>query len=186
MIEVRWHGRGGQGGFTAARLLGVSAALFENKYALAFPSFGPERRGAPVLGFTKIDDKKIFDRSAVTQCDYVVVLDETLVDENITSGLRPGGSILMNTKNPDRYQEIANGFDLVDLDATGLALEILGRPITNTAMFGALVAKSGVVSIPSALKGVEAEMKPALVEKNTRIVERAYESIHGKLTKEKR
>jgi pyruvate ferredoxin oxidoreductase gamma subunit len=175
MIEVRWHGRGGQGGFTAARLLGVSAALFENKYALAFPSFGPERRGAPVLGFTKIDDKKIADRSAVTECNHVVVLDETLVDEYITSGLRPGGSILINTKTPERYRDITNGFDLVDLDATGLSLEILGRPITNTAMFGALVAKSRVVSLQAALKGVEAEMKPSLVEKNIRIVEKAFE-----------
>ncbi len=79
MIEVKWHGRGGQGGFTAARFLGLSAALFENKYTLAFPSFGPERRGAPVLGFTKIDTSPIRDRSAVRTCDYVVVLDETSV-----------------------------------------------------------------------------------------------------------
>ena len=77
MVEVRWHGRGGQGAFTAARLLGASAALFEGRHALAFPSFGPERRGAPVLGFTRIDDHKITDRSAVTACDFVVVLDET-------------------------------------------------------------------------------------------------------------
>ena len=72
MLEVRWHGRGGQGGFTAARLLGLAAALYEGKYALAFPSFGPERRGAPVLGFTRIDEKRITDRSAVTALSYGV------------------------------------------------------------------------------------------------------------------
>ena len=79
MKEIRWHGRGGQGGFTVSRLLGIAAGMFENKHALAFPSFGPERRGAPVLAFTKIDDSKIHDRSEVNQCDYVVVMDETLV-----------------------------------------------------------------------------------------------------------
>ena len=177
MIEVRWHGRGGQGGFTAARLLGVSAALFEGRFSLAFPSFGPERRGAPVLGFTKIDDAKIRDRSAVRVCDHLVVLDETLVDENITSGLCPGGTILINTKTPERYKEITRGFTVSSMDATGLALSILGRPITNTAMLGALVAKTGIVGLDALKKGIEAEMKPALVEKNIRIAEASYNTI---------
>lgn len=177
MIEVRWHGRGGQGGFTAARLLGLSSALFENKYALAFPSFGPERRGAPVLGFTRIDTCPIRDRSAVQTCNYVVVLDETLVDEHITTGLKPGGTILINTRTPERYVESVNGFKMVHFDATGLALEILGRPITNTAMMGALVAETGVISLESALKGIRTEMKPALVEKNLLIVKTACERM---------
>ena len=177
MIEVRWHGRGGQGGFTAARLLGLSSALFENKYALAFPSFGPERRGAPVLGFTKIDTCPIRDRSAVQTCDYVVVLDETLVDAHITKGLKADGMILINTRSPDRYAEAVNGFNTAHFDATGLALEILGRPITNTAMLGALIAKTGVISLESALKGVTVEMKPALVEKNVLIVKTACERM---------
>src|ERR1035437_6292517 len=102
MIEVRWHGRGGQGCFTAARLLGMAAALFEDKFALAFPSFGPERRGAPVLGFTRIDDRKITDRSAVTECDYIVVLDETLMNSQIVNGLRLHGKVIINTTSPDR------------------------------------------------------------------------------------
>lgn len=177
MIEVRWHGRGGQGGFTVARLLGLSAALYENKYALAFPSFGPERRGAPVLGFTRIDTLPIHDRSAVRTCDYVVVLDETLIDAQITAGLKPGGSILINTRTPERYEDVVNGFNRVHLDATGLALEILGRPITNTAMLGALIAKTGVVSLESALKGIEVEMKPALVAKNLLVVKTACERM---------
>jgi len=177
MIEVRWHGRGGQGGFTAARLLGVSAALFENRYALAFPSFGPERRGAPVLGFTKIDDKKIVDRSAVRECDHLVILDETLIDDDITSGLRPGGSILVNTRTPERYDELFNGFEVSGLDATGLALDILGRPITNTAMLGGLVAKTGIVSLDALKKGMAIELKPALVEKNINIAEVSYERL---------
>lgn len=177
MIEVRWHGRGGQGGFTAARLLGISAALFEGRFSMAFPSFGPERRGAPVLGFTKIDDTKIVDRSAVKECDHLVILDETLIDDKIILGLRPGGTILVNTKTPERYSKLFAGFDVCGLDATGLALDILGRPITNTAMLGGLVAKTGIISLEALKKGVEAEMKPALVEKNIRISEASYEKV---------
>ena len=75
MIEVRWHGRGGQGSFTAARLLGLAASVYDERFAQAFPSFGPERRGAPVLGFTRIDDFKITDRSELDVCDYVIVLE---------------------------------------------------------------------------------------------------------------
>jgi pyruvate ferredoxin oxidoreductase gamma subunit len=177
MIEVRWHGRGGQGSFTVARLLGLSAALYENRHALAFPSFGPERRGAPVLGFTKIDDYKINDRSAVKACDYVVVLDETLMDEHIGDGLREGGTVLVNTNSPERYIEMVKGVSLVSLDATTLALDILGRPITNTAMLGALIAVADIVSLESALKGISVEMKPVLVEKNIAVVRRAYEIV---------
>jgi pyruvate ferredoxin oxidoreductase gamma subunit len=99
LIEVRWHARGGQGGFTAARLLGLAASVFEDNYAQAFPSFGPERRGAPVLGFTRIDDKPIDDHSQVYECDYVVVLDETLMKVvDVKRGLRDGGMLLINTE----------------------------------------------------------------------------------------
>ncbi|MBE9469095.1 MAG: 2-oxoacid:acceptor oxidoreductase family protein [Bacteroidetes bacterium] len=179
MIEVRWHGRGGQGGFTVSRLLGMSAALFENKYAMAFPSFGPERRGAPVLAFTRIDNNKITDRSEVKECDYVVVMDETLINEKIIDGLKNDGTILINTKNPQKYSDILKSCKVVSIDATSIALDILKRPITNTAMFGALVAVSNVVSLDSALKSIETEMKPSLVQKNIELVKKSYEIIRG-------
>ncbi|MCK5823002.1 MAG: 2-oxoacid:acceptor oxidoreductase family protein [Bacteroidales bacterium] len=179
MIEVRWHGRGGQGGFTVSRLLGMSAALFENKYAMAFPSFGPERRGAPVLAFTRIDNHKITDRSEVKECDYVVVMDETLINKNITDGLKNDGTILINTKNPEKYSSVLKDSKVVSIDATSIALEILKRPITNTAMFGALVAVSNVVSLDSAIKSIETEMKPSLVQKNIELVKKSYEIIRG-------
>jgi len=89
VIEVRWHGRGGQGAFTAARLLGA-AALCDRKFALAFPSFGPERRGAPILAFTRIDGRRIVDRSALRSCDFAVVLDETLMGPHAADGIRQG------------------------------------------------------------------------------------------------
>ena len=79
MIEILWHGRGGQGAFTAARLLGAACSMAEGRHALAFPSFGPERRGAPMRAFTKLDDRAIGDRSAIVRADYVVYLDETLL-----------------------------------------------------------------------------------------------------------
>jgi pyruvate ferredoxin oxidoreductase gamma subunit len=179
MLEVRWHGRGGQGGFTAARLLGLAAALYEGKYALAFPSFGPERRGAPVLGFTRIDDKKITDRSAVTECDYVVVLDETLMNAAVVAGLKPTGKLVVNSTRPEQYRELAGTREIIAVDATALAMEILGRPITNTAMLGALVAASGIIRVESALEGITHEMSPALARKNSEVLRRAYAQVVG-------
>jgi len=175
MKEIRWHGRGGQGGFTASRLLGIAAGMFEDKHALAFPSFGPERRGAPVLAFTKIDDTKINDRSEVQHCDFVVVMDETLVNENIIKGMKSDGVILVNTSDISRHK-VLEGVNKVQIDATSIALEVLGRPITNTAMYGALVAASGLVSLESALESIRHEMKPSLAEKNVEIVTRAFEA----------
>lgn len=178
MIEVRWHGRGGQGGFTAARLLGMAAALFEGRFALAFPSFGPERRGAPVLGFTRIDDRKITDRSAVRECDYVVVLDETLMNPAIADGLKPGGKVIVNSATPSKYAN--GGFEVIGLDATGLATETLGKPITNTAMLGALIAVSSMVRLDSAVRAIEQEMNPKLAQANIQLVKRAFASLQPK------
>lgn len=177
MKEIRWHGRGGQGGFTASRLLGIAAGMFEDKHALAFPSFGPERRGAPVLAYTKIDDQKIHDRSEVIACDYVVVMDETLITPTIINSVKDNATFIINSNNPARH-EILKNHKVVAIDATSLALEVLGRPITNTAMYGALVAVSGLVSMDSALSSIQHEMKPALVKKNCEIIKRAFELIN--------
>lgn len=181
MKEIRWHGRGGQGGFTASRLLGIAASIHGGKHALAFPSFGPERRGAPVLSFTKIDDKKIRDRSEVVECDYVVVMDETLVNKNITNGLRKDGVILVNSNSPERYPELA-GHKAVFIDATSIALDVLGKTITNTAMYGALVAASGLVSLEAAYESIKTEMKSPLAEKNMEIVKRAFETVKKQMS----
>lgn len=181
MKEIRWHGRGGQGGFTASRLLGIAAGMFENKHALAFPSFGPERRGAPVLAYTKIDNKKIHDRSEVELCDYVVIMDETLVNEQIAKGIKKDAIVLVNSKEGTTFEALKD-FNVQTIDATSIALEILGRPITNTAMYGALVAASGLVSLDAATNSIKHEMKPALVEKNVKIVEKAYKTIKSQLS----
>ncbi|MDX9917138.1 MAG: 2-oxoacid:acceptor oxidoreductase family protein [Gudongella sp.] len=178
MIEVRWHGRGGQGAFTAARLLGHAVSIHEGKYAQAFPSFGPERRGAPVLSFTRIDNEVINDRSDVVSCDYVVVLDDTLFGPSVINGLKDDGILVINTEKA--IDEFGNhNFKIITIDATELALNILNKPITNVPMLGALAAASNLVDIESVLKSIDAELAPKIREKNKTLLLEAYSLIKG-------
>jgi len=179
MIEVRWHGRGGQGCWTGARLLGLAAAQFEGKYALSFPSFGPERRGAPVQGFTRISDQKIYDRSEVRQCDYIVFLDETLINKDTGAGLKENGIVLINTTAAGKYEKYFTCGQVIAVDATSIALEILGRPITNTAMLGALLAVSGIAKIESVNNAIRHEMKASIHERNIQVVKTACDAVRS-------
>jgi pyruvate ferredoxin oxidoreductase gamma subunit len=176
MIEIRWHGRGGQGSFTVAKLLGVASAEFAGKYSMAFPSFGPERRGAPVLGFNRIDDKKITDRSEVETCDYVIVLDETLWGNSVTKGLKKDSVILINTDNVDKYSKLVTN-KVIGIDATKLALEILGLPITNTAMLGALIGSSEIIDSKACEKAIEENMNPKIAAKNILLFNQAMKMV---------
>jgi len=175
LLEIRWHGRGGQGAFTAARLLGA-AALFDGKFALAFPSFGPERRGAPIQAFTRISDRRIGDRSALRACDYAVVLDETLVGPQTAEGIREGGALLINSARP-AGEWAAIGVRVLSLDVDKVAGTVLGRPIANTGMMGALLAASGAVRIEAALHAIQSEMRTELAEKNGEVLRRCYDMI---------
>jgi pyruvate ferredoxin oxidoreductase gamma subunit len=179
MIEIRWHGRGGQGCWTVARLLGTAVTKYENKYALAFPSFGPERRGAPVLGFTKIDDKPIFDRSEVVDCDYVIVLDETLISEGTARGLKKDGRIMINTAYPQKYEGYFKGCNIITFDATSAALKVFGKPIVNTAMLGVLVAVSGIAGLEAIESAIKEDMKKSIQEKNIQIVRTVYQEMRN-------
>lgn len=180
MKEIRWHGRGGQGSFTIARLLGMAASVHGGKYAQAFPSFGPERRGAPVLGFTRIDSSKITDRSELDTCDYVVVLDETLWEDGVTVGLKDETIIIINTDNIERYSNLTNN-KIIGIDATAMALDILGMPITNTAMMGALIAVSDIVDVEHCLSAIDDGMKPKIAAKNKELFTQAYNTVKGAL-----
>ena len=145
MIEVRWHGRGGQGAVTSVELLAV-AAIAAGKYAQGFPSFGPERRGAPVAAFTRIDDKKINVRSGIYDPDVVLVLDSSLIGlVNVTEGLKPGGKLIVNT--PNRLMKSVKNLNfsgtVATVDATGIARKEMGVPIANTTMIGALLKVTG-------------------------------------------
>mgnify|MGYP001631386198 CR=1 FL=1 len=178
MTEIRWHGRGGQGAFTAARLLGNAVSIYEEKYALAFPSFGPERRGAPVLAFTRIDDKPITDRSEVTECDVAIVLDETLFGAPVKAGLKPGAVVIVNTVK-DASEFAIEGCKVVTVDATGLALEILGRPITNVPLIGALIAVTGITELSHVEDAIDDQLAPNIREKNKKLLNKTYQVVKG-------
>ena len=167
MIEVLWHGRGGQGAFTAARLLGAASSFADGSYALAFPSFGPERRGAPMRAFTKMSREPIGDRSAVNRANYVIYLDDTLLGAGWEDELLPGGKVIVNS---------VRSFDdprIVSIDANGISQEILGRPIPNTALLGALCSVCDYVSADDVKRAIEGYMPAKLHEKNKRVVDAA-------------
>ncbi len=176
MIEIRWHGRGGQGAVTSAEIL-AEAAISEGKYAQAFPSFGPERRGAPVLAFVRISTKQpIRVRSSITEPDVVVVLDPGLLRiVNVTSGLKPGGIVIINTiKTAEQIrQEFNIQATIGTIGATKIALELLGVPITNTTMIGAVVKATEIVKIESLHEPIK-ERFGRLADKNFEALKKAY------------
>ena len=184
MQEIRWHGRGGNGAFTAAKLLGHAVSIHEGKYAQAFPSFGPERRGAPVLAFTRISAEPITDHSQIYSCDCIVVLDETLCDVvDVANGLKDDGVLLLNTQLSQEAARARYKFEgvknLVVLDATKIALDVLGSAIVNTVMLGAAARAAGLVSLASVESAVDEMMGPALREKNKKAIEMAYSMVEG-------
>lgn len=177
LVEIRWHGRGGQGAVTSAELL-ARAAISEGKFAQAFPSFGPERRGAPVLAFVRINaDQPIRTRAEITRPDVVVVLDSGLLSiVNVTAGLKDGGVVVINTKqNIEQIRrELGVKQIIAVVDATGIARELLGVPIANTSMIGAVIKATGAVD----LKSVEEPLSDRfgrLAERNINAMRRAYE-----------
>ncbi len=178
MLEIRWHGRGGQGAVTSVELLAL-AAIGEGKYAQGFPSFGPERRGAPVAAFNRIDDKQIKVRSAIYNPDVVVVLDSSLVGlVNVTEGLKPDGTLVVNTaKLPEELKEELNFKGRVaTVDASKIAREELGVPITNTTMLGALIKVIDIVKLDS-VKGPTEHRFGRIAGKNLAALKRAYEEV---------
>ena len=177
LIEIRWHGRGGQGAVTSAELL-AKAAINEGKYAQAFPSFGPERRGAPVLAFVRVSSQQpIRLRAGIAQPDIVVVLDSGLLRiVDVTSGLKESGIVVINTKKRAEQlrKEFNLGWSLATVDATRIARELLGVPITNTAMVGALIKATDVVKLESVVEPLKKRFG-RLADRNIRAMERAYE-----------
>ena len=168
MTEILWHGRGGQGAFTAAKLLGAAfAQSSDSRYALAFPSFGPERRGAPIRAFTKIDGKPIGNRSEVTKADYSIFLDDTLFSESAFDEIKDGGRILLNTKKQIDDERV------IAIDGDSIANEILRMPITNTVMLGAFAAVYDGIDIQDVEEAIKAYMPSKLHEKNIRAVNEA-------------
>jgi len=154
LLEVRWHGRGGLGAVTSAELV-ARAAIQEGKYAQSFPLFGPERRGAPVMAFLRISDEFIRMRTDVTEPEIVVVLDPTLLRlVNVTSGLKDNGKIIINSrKSPERLKsDFGFRWPVASVDASKIAKETIGMPITNTAMIGAFLKVTKAVKMDSLIE----------------------------------
>ncbi len=174
MIEIRFHGRGGAGAVTSAELLAV-AAISQGKFAQAFPSFGPERRGAPVVAFCRIDDKKIRLRTNIYHPDLVVVLDPSFPKiVNVTAGLKKDGILVINTKQScsDLRRELDFSGDMAAVDASRIAREETGVAITNVTMLGALLKAREVIA-PDALPGPVERRFGRIAGKNIRAFRRA-------------
>jgi len=173
MFEIRIHSRGGQGGVTAARLLAL-AAIYDGKNATAAPFYGAERRGAPIVSFVRIDDKPVRIYSQIRKPDMVVVLDATVMDVvDVLSGLKEGGKVLVNSRQPKEFA----GFSSTSVDLTGIALKenlvVSGSPILNTPVIGAL-AKMGIVSADSAMKAIGEMFSD---ERNIKAAKAAYQEM---------
>jgi len=179
LVEIRWHGRGGQGIVSVSRLL-AEAALMEKKFVQAFPEFGPERSGAPVRGFTRISDEPISIHSQIYNPNIVVVVDPTLLGTNVASGLAEDGAIIANSeRTPEELKKIlsVDSIRVYSVNARRIALDVLGRPIYNTAMLGALIKVSPITSLESVAKVVRIRFPGTLGDKNVEAVKRAYEEV---------
>ncbi|MGB4578548.1 MAG: pyruvate ferredoxin oxidoreductase subunit gamma [Methanoculleus sp.] len=179
MRELRIHGRGGQGSVTAAEL--IAFAAFEGGvYAQAFPAFGVERRGAPVQAFVRFSDRKIRLRSQVYEPDYIIVQDSTLIgDVDVFRGMKPGSIAIINTEKPDFDGRVPEGVKVYVVDATTIALEELGVPITNTTLMGAFAAATGEIKLESLEHALRNRFSGSMADKNVSAAERAYSLIGG-------
>ena len=182
MIEIRFHGRGGQGAVIASKIL--AAALFkEGKYAQAFPAFGAERRGAPVMAFTRFDKKTITRRCQVYEPDHVVVLDEPIVEVvDVTACLKTGGWILINSPKPSSTFPKLAKYRVATVDANRIAHENgLGTataPVVNTVILGAFAKATGLVGLKAIVEGIQ-ENVPSKTEANVAAAKAAYEQASG-------
>lgn len=180
MKEIRIHGRGGQGSVTAAELLAV-AAFEDGKYSQAFPAFGVERRGAPVMAFVRLSDRPIRLRSQIYRPDYVIVQDVTLVDVvDVAGGTKPDGIILINTEKSPESFNIDTDASIKTLDATKLAMDIIGKPIVNTTLIGAFAGVTGEINPESIKKAVMERFPGKVGEKNAEAIQAAYDLMETK------
>jgi 2-oxoacid:acceptor oxidoreductase gamma subunit (pyruvate/2-ketoisovalerate family) len=178
MIEIRFHGRGGQGTVVASKILADALAM-EGKSVQAYPEFGVERRGAPVFAFIRVDNKPIYDKSKIYNPDHVVVVDPTLVEAiDVTDGLKEGGFIIINTdKKPDSFKTYQK-YKVATIDATDIAvrhkLGTLAAPIVNTAIVGAVVKILNLAREESLLRAIH-DGVPIRPEDNMAAAKEAYD-----------
>jgi len=186
IVEIRWHGRGGQGAKTASLLL-ADAAFNTGKYVQGFPEYGPERMGAPITAYNRISSERSTVHSNIYEPDYVVVVDETLLSAvDVTAGLNPEGAIVINSgKSPAALRPLLKGYTgkVCTIDADRISEEELGKPFPNTPMLAAIVKVSGVVEPDAFVKDMEASFhhkfasKPQVIEGNMRALERSMKEV---------
>ena len=186
LIEIRWHGRGGQGAKTASVLL-ADAAFNTGKYIQGFPEYGPERMGAPITAYNRISDKPITIHSNIYEPDYVVVVDDTLLESvPVTAGLKKEGAIVINTtKSPEYLKEKLNGYDgnIYTIDARKVSEETLGKYFPNTPMLAAIVKVTGIMSDEAFLEDMKGSFKhkfakkPEVIEGNMKALELALKEV---------
>lgn len=179
-VQVRIHGRGGQGAVTSAELLSV-AAFCDGRWALAFPSFGSERTGAPVVAYCRISDGAIRTREPVTTPDALIVLDPTLLHQvDLFAGLPPGGWVLLNTaRQPEQLGlgTLAGQSRLATVAATEIALRHLGRPLPNAVLLGGFAAQTGAVSLASVATAISQRFEGSVATGNVAGAEEAYRAV---------
>ena len=186
LIEIRWHGRGGQGAKTASLLL-ADAAFNTGKYIQGFPEYGPERMGAPITAYNRISDKPITIHSNIYEPDYVVVVDDTLLTSvPVTAGLKKEGAIVINTtKKPGELKELLKGYDgsVYTIDARKVSEEALGRYFPNTPMLAAIVKVAGVMTDEELLEDMKTSFKhkfakkPEVIDGNMKALEFALKEV---------
>ena len=186
LIEIRWHGRGGQGAKTASLLL-ADAAFNTGKYIQGFPEYGPERMGAPITAYNRISDEPITIHSNIYEPDYVVVVDDTLLESvNVTAGLKETGAIIINTTKDDDYlREALKGYngEIYKIDARKVSMETLGKYFPNTPMLAAVVKVSGIMSDEAFLEDMIGSFKhkfakkPEVIDGNMKALEMALKEV---------
>ena len=186
LIEIRWHGRGGQGAKTASLLL-ADAAFNTGKYIQGFPEYGPERMGAPITAYNRISSSPITIHSNIYEPDYVVVVDDTLLESvNVTAGLKKDGAIIINTtKDADYLKSHLNGYEgnVYSIDARKVSMEALGQYFPNTPMLAAIVKVSGIMSDEDFLNDMIGSFKhkfakkPEVIDGNMKALELALKEV---------
>ena len=186
IVEIRWHGRGGQGAKTASLLL-ADAAFNTGKFVQGFPEYGPERMGAPITAYNRISSERSTVHSNIYEPDYVVVVDETLIASvDVTAGLKKEGAIVINSgKDPAELRPLLKGYEgrVCTIDAGKISEEELGKNFPNTPMLAAIVKVSGVVDAEEFIKDMEASFqhkfasKPQVIEGNMRALKRSMEEV---------
>lgn len=175
MKEIRWHGRGGQGAVVAARVL-ATAFVREEKVAMAFPRFGAERRGAPVVAFTSFNDKPIREKTQLYHPDCLIVIDPLLMRSvDVFPGVNKDSILVIDKVEPVTESYHENLSVIASVDATKIGLEEIGRPITNTSMLGAFARATDWVQLDSILASLEEYFTGTMLQKNIRCAQRGYE-----------